>query len=386
MMNRHYDFEGIFTYDMANNHQGSIEHGIRIIQQIGKVSSEEGVRGALKFQFRHIETFIHPDFKEKKDIKHIPRFIATRLSEDDYAVLTEKVRESNMITMATPFDEESVDLIKKLDIEIIKIASCSATDWPLLNVVATVGKPVIISTAGLNIPTIDNIVSFFREHSVDFAIMHCVALYPTPVEKLQLNQIRSLNNRYPQIPVGFSTHEPPDYYNAIRVAYSLGARLFERHVDVQADGFNMNAYSSTPEQIRNWIKAYKETVAACGAEHRPPGDIKEIESLNSLKRGVYAQKKIRKDDRLKLENVFFAMPLQDGQLESGEWTENAVADGNYEKLEPISENITQHETTDNQKINHIMLQVKGMLNEAKIAVGNEFKMELSHHYGLDRFR
>jgi len=385
-MKRGYDFDGLFIYDMANNHQGNVHHGLRIIDEIAKVSNKEGVRGALKFQFRHIDTFIHPDFKNKKNIKHIPRFISTRLSDEEYAVLTDRVRESNLVTIATPFDEKSVGLVKKLDIEIIKIASCSATDWPLLEVVARAEKPVVISTAGLNITATDNLVSFFRDHQVDFAIMHCVALYPTPVENLQLNQIRTLRDRYPDIPVGFSTHEPPDYYNAIRVAYSLGARLFERHVDVKTEGMKMNAYSATPDQIGAWIKAYKETIAACGAEHRPPADIKEIRSLNSLKRGVYARKKIKKGSKLRQDDLFFAMPLQDGQLESGDWQPDFVADKAYEKNEAISDNVVKHTVTDEQIVNQIMLQVRGMLNEARIAIGSDFNIELSHHYGLKRFR
>jgi N-acetylneuraminate synthase len=385
-MKKGYDFEGLFVYDMANNHQGSLDHGLSIVDQMARVSHEEGVRGALKFQFRHIDSFIHPDFKDKKDIKHIPRFISTRLSDEDYGVLTDKVRESNLVTIATPFDEPSIDLIKKLDIEIIKIASCSATDWPLLKAVAQVGKPVVISTAGLDMSDIDNVANFFKDHLVDFAIMHCVALYPTPIEKLQLNQIKTLKNRFTDISIGFSTHEPPDYYNAIRVAYSLGARLFERHVDVKAEGMTMNAYSSTPEQISKWINACKETTLSHGSEYRSPPDIKEIESLNSLKRGVYAKRKIKKGKSLKREDVFFAMPLQKGQLESGDWKESCVADRDYEKLAAIAEHVAKHEMTPGQRTNQIMLQVRGMLNEARIAVGSDFKIELSHHYGLNRFR
>jgi N-acetylneuraminate synthase len=385
-MKKGYNFDGLFIYDMANNHQGSVQHGTKIINEIAKVSNDENVRGALKFQFRHIDSFIHPKFREKKDIKHIPRFISTRLSDKDYADLTESVRRNKLKTIATPFDEISIDLIKKLDIEIIKVASCSATDWPLLSAVARVGKPVVVSTAGLNIKNIDNIVGFFKDHFVDFAVMHCIALYPTPIENLQLNQVRALQNRYPEISIGFSTHEPPDYYNAIRVAYSLGARLFERHVDVKAEGLKMNAYSSTAEQIKKWIRAYKETVASCGAEHRSPACIKEIESLNSLKRGVYARKKIAKRKQIAGEDIFFAMPLQNGQMESGDWRDNYISEKNYAELEPISEYIAKYEPIKEQVINQIMLQVKGILNEGRVAIGKDFTIELSHHYGLNRFR
>ena len=186
---KEFDFEGLFTYDMANNHQGDLKHGINIINAFGKVSREMEVRGALKFQFRQLDMFIHPEFREKKDIKHIPRFISTALTINEYSTLTKVVRDNSLLTMCTPFDEESVEVIIDLDIEIIKVASCSSVDWPLIKRIAEVNKPVIVSTAGLSMDKIDRLVSFFEYKRVCFALMHCVALYPTPNEKLNLQKI-----------------------------------------------------------------------------------------------------------------------------------------------------------------------------------------------------
>ena len=78
-----------------------------------------------------------------------------------YEVITDEVRKGGMLTMATPFDEESIELITKLEIDIIKIASCSVCDWPLLEEVVKVNKPVVISTAGVNANVIDQVVSLF---------------------------------------------------------------------------------------------------------------------------------------------------------------------------------------------------------------------------------
>ncbi len=63
-----FDFEGLFIYDLANNHQGDLEHGMNIVKAMGEVTRKAGVRGAMKFQFREIDTFIHPDYKDRKDI------------------------------------------------------------------------------------------------------------------------------------------------------------------------------------------------------------------------------------------------------------------------------------------------------------------------------
>lgn len=304
-MKTNFDFKGLFIYDLANNHEGSIEHGLEIIKGIGEVSKRHGVRGVFKFQFRHIDTLIHPDYMDNKEIKHIPRFVATRLSDEKHQILTDEVRKNGMITCATPFDERSLELINKLEIEIIKVPSCSATDWPLLDAIRRQNKPVIVSTAGLSISDIDKIVSFLNDYDVEFAIMHCVAIYPTPFEKLNLNQISLLNRRYPDITIGYSTHEPPEYIEGIQTANALGARLFERHVDVIAEGFKKNLYSSSPDQVNTWLEAYKRSLTAVGHENRPPADRAEVTSLNSLKRGVYTTQKITKGSKLDRTNVFF---------------------------------------------------------------------------------
>ena len=78
------ELKDLFIFDLANNHQGDVKHALNIINQVGEVVKKHNVKAAFKFQFRNIETFIHPDFKDKKDIKHIPRFISTALSFEDY--------------------------------------------------------------------------------------------------------------------------------------------------------------------------------------------------------------------------------------------------------------------------------------------------------------
>lgn len=381
-----FDFEELFVFDMANNHQGDLGHGLDIVRAVGAVARQEGVRAALKFQYRQLDTFIHPAHRDTKKNKHIPRFISTRLGEKQYAELVEAVREAGMLTMSTPFDEESVDLILEQDLDIIKIASCSASDYPLLEKVAQAKKPVVASTAGLRLSEIDRLVMLFESRNVDFAIMHCVALYPTPANDLNLNQIELLRSRYLGIPVGFSTHEDPDYYLPIRIASAKGARLFERHVGLETERYSLNAYSSRPEQLQKWIQAYKESRQVCGAENRAPAKPDETASLNALKRGVYAKRSIPEGSLINREDVFFAMPRQENQLSSGAWRERMRANRDYVKDEALEESLADYATSEEQITSDIVLQVKGMLNEARIAVSPDSPIEISHHYGLDRFR
>ena len=116
-----FELNNLFILDLANNHQGDLNHGLNIIAAVGKVVRETGVRAAIKFQFRQLDTFIHPDYKLRDDVPHIPRFISTQLSIKDYEKLIKEVRSQGMIPACTPFDEESVDIIQKLDIEISKL-------------------------------------------------------------------------------------------------------------------------------------------------------------------------------------------------------------------------------------------------------------------------
>ena len=79
-----FDFTDLFTLEMANNHQGSVEHGLKIISEFGKVVKEKGVKATIKLQFRDLDTFIHPADKKKTDNKHVPRFLSTKLSKKDF--------------------------------------------------------------------------------------------------------------------------------------------------------------------------------------------------------------------------------------------------------------------------------------------------------------
>ena len=67
-------FNDLFIFEMANNHQGSVEHGRKIIQYLGDLKHQYGINAAVKFQYRDLDTMIHPDFISRRDVKHIPRF------------------------------------------------------------------------------------------------------------------------------------------------------------------------------------------------------------------------------------------------------------------------------------------------------------------------
>jgi len=383
-----YDFKNLFVLDLANNHQGDLEHGMKIIKAMGEQAKKQGVRAGLKFQFRQLDSFIHPDHKENSDAKHIPRFLDTRMGPDGYRKLLKEIQNQGMISISTPFDEESIPYIVDMDIDILKIASCSAKDWPLLEAAAESGKPVICSTGGLTLDEIDALYSFFMHRGVDFAFMHCVSIYPTPAEDLQLNQIDLFLKRYPDVTVGWSTHEEQDETAPIQIAYAKGARMFERHVGIENDKIKLNKYSSTPEQVDVWFGAYNKAVAMCGAtEGRPPARDIEIDAIKTLQRGVYAKELIPAGTELTRDLVYFAMPIQEGQISSGQLKKGIIVQKDIKENEgAFVENLELPKESEDMVIKKAIHEVKAMLHEAGVLLNADFKTEYSHHHGIAKFR
>jgi N-acetylneuraminate synthase len=316
-MNAKRIFEDLFVLELANNHWGRLERGLKIITDFSRIVRFNNVKAAIKLQFRDVDSFIHKDYRQNQEIRYIKKTMDTRLSHKDYAILVEAIRKGGCIPMATPFDEPSVDQCVKQGIDIIKIASSDINDWALIEKIAATRRPVIVSTGGSLLKSIDDLVKFFANRNIPLAINHCVSLYPSEDHELELNQIDFLRERYPDNVIGFSTHERRDWHTSIAIAYAKGARTFERHIDIEADGVEVSPYCSLPPQIDEWFRAYKKTVAMCGApgtQKRIPPE-REIRYLDSLVRGVYARKNLAKGQKLiDGESIYFAIPLQKGQI------------------------------------------------------------------------
>jgi N-acetylneuraminate synthase len=315
-MNPNQIFEDLFVLELANNHWGRIERGLRIVTDFSRIVRFNNVRAAIKLQLRDVDAFIHKDFQARDDVRYIKKTLETRIGKDGYATLVNAIRKGGCIPMATPFDEASVDLCDELGIGILKIASSDLNDWILIERIAATKKPVIVSTGGSSLKDIDDLVKFFGNRNIPLAINHCVSLYPSEDHELELNQIDFLRERYPDNVIGFSTHEYHDWSNSILMAYAKGARTFERHIDIDADGIQVSPYCSVPEQIDAWFKAWKKAVEMCGA----PGSRKripqqrEIQYLDALVRGVYARSDLPAGHRLTDADVYLAVPLQKGQI------------------------------------------------------------------------
>jgi len=379
-------FQNLFVFDMANNHIGNVEHGLKIIREIHSVAKGFDFQFAIKFQYRHLDTFIHPAYKTSSDFKYVKRFSETRLTDGELIRLKKEADKSGFISMCTPFDENSVDKIIKYNFDIIKVASCSFTDWPLLEKISQTDKPIIASTAGASVEDIDKVVVFLEHRRKKFAIMHCVGEYPTATEHLNLNQIDFFRTRYPNVPIGYSTHEDPNNVDAVKMALAKGATIQERHVGVVTEKYQANAYSSTPEQIRKWLMSAKEALKMCGISNkRREISKKEKKDLQGLMRGVFARERITKGEKITPENTFFAIPNFKDQLVANNMSKYSefIAQKDIEPAGPIfAKDISARDIRE--QVLNIIRKVKGMLVESKVHLPHMLQFELSHHYGIDR--
>ena len=334
-------FDGLFVLELANNHLGNLERGLSQIEEFSQVVRFNNVKAAIKLQFRDMDTFVHPEYAGSKDVKYIKKTTEKRLTKNEYKALVDKIVSSGCIPMSTPFDEASVDLCQEFNLPIIKVASSDINDWPLLERIAKTKKPVILSNGGSSLKDQDDVVAFFLKRDIPIAINHCVSLYPSEDYELELNQIDFLKNRYPEIVIGQSTHEYHDWTNSMLIAYAKGARTFERHIDTPLEGYEMQVYNSTSEQIDTWFKAYHKSVEMCGGspDHKRRNSEREIKYLDALVRGIYAKKDIQKGYVVKNEEFeeyfYLAVTLHKGQLSVREIKNGEVFTHDVKKDEKI---------------------------------------------------
>ena len=374
-------------FELANNHMGDVEHGLAIIDSYGNLAKSYPFEFAFKFQFRDISTFIHPDYKDRLDIKYVKRFSETTLTSKEFELMAERIRELDMLVVTTPFDEKSVKFAVQLDVDIMKVASCSFTDWPLLETIAGCKKPLIASTAGAALQDIDRVVSFFQHREKELAVMHCVGEYPTSSTNLQLNQIQLLRKRYPTVPIGFSTHEQPNNYESVLVAFGQGARIFEKHVAVESNDYSKNDYSVTPAQAKQWLDSALRAYEMMGVQdERHPISEKEKGDLRQFQRGVFVNNQITEGSQLSDDDVFFAFPNVEGQLLANDWSKyhRHVLNRSLASRSPVM--IEDVDIVDKRsKVYQICKEVRGLFQKAGVVYPGGVELEISHHYGIEYF-
>jgi len=163
----------------------------------------------------------NPEATTNGDLKY-----ALEFNEPEYREINRYCREKGIMWTASPWDIESVGFLAQFDVPFYKIASASLTDTGLLRAVAQTGKPVILATGMSTLGQVHTAVGILG--SVPLALLHCVSTYPAKDEDLNLLAIKTLQNEFPNLTVGYSGHENGSTLAVCAAA--LGASIVERHI------------------------------------------------------------------------------------------------------------------------------------------------------------
>ena len=241
--------------EVGQNHNGDLE----VAREFIRIFAYEGA-DAIKFQTRNNKYLFSQDsYAASYDSENA--FAETygehreklELKPEWLPILKEDCINNGVQFMSTPFDEPSLELLKSIDVDILKVASFDLGNQPLINRMAALGKPIVISVGGGNIDQIRSSVEVILKHHNEVAILHCVSEYPCDYTRLGLNSIELLINEFPQCIIGSS-----DHFNGILsgpVAYMKGARVFEKHVTLnRAWKGTDHSFALEPQGFRNFIR------------------------------------------------------------------------------------------------------------------------------------
>ena len=171
------------------------------------------------------------------------------LNLDEEQELKEYAENLGLIWISTPFSRMAADFLDEIDVPAFKIGSGEADNLPLINHIAQKGKPIIMSTGMQSIKSLKNSVNILEKSGVEYALLECTNLYPSPPEIVSLQGIQELKEAFPKALVGFSDHSIGPHIALASVA--LGACIIERHfTDTRYRGGPDITCSMDPAELR----------------------------------------------------------------------------------------------------------------------------------------
>jgi sialic acid synthase len=257
--------------EVGHNHQGDVDKCKELFRQ----AKECGV-DAVKTQKRNNRAqYTRAIFDKPYDNENSfgstygEHREALEFGEDEYVELVRYCRQIGVTFFATAFDIPSADFLAKLEMPAYKIASGDLKSTPLLRHIAGFGKPMIVSTGGGTMEDIDRAYDAIAAVNPQISFLQCTAAYPASPEDLNLNVIRTLRSRYPDLVIGLSDHE-----NGIAMAvaaYVLGARIIEKHFTLNHTWKGTDhAFSLEPIGMRKLVRDLRRTREALGTGLKCP--------------------------------------------------------------------------------------------------------------------
>lgn len=218
--------------ELGINHGGSIDLAIEMVDAAAGVGAE-----IIKHQTHVVEDEMSNAARKvipgNADISIYDIIAACALEEKQERRLQQHVQARGMLFISTPFSRAASNRLRDMNVPAYKIGSGECNNYPLIDHIASFGKPIILSTGMNSIESIRKAVSIFHRHKVPYALLHCTNVYPTPPELVRLGGVMELQREFPDAVVGLSDHTVTNH--ACFGAVALGACIIERHFTDRMD-------------------------------------------------------------------------------------------------------------------------------------------------------
>jgi sialic acid synthase SpsE len=294
--------------EIGINHDGSLDK-LKAMVDVAKDAGADAVKLQVMTGYDlvagHVPfTFGKGEQKYSDDLAAL--FYARRIKDEWLPEIYAYCAKADIICFATPFTNDTVDLLEGVNNPIYKISSGDVTHIPLIEYIAQKGKPIILSTGKSTLAEVDDAVRTIRQNGNDnFALLHCVSFYPTPYEKLNLRVMKTLSEAF-HCPVGFSDHSE-GYISAV-AAVCMGAKIIEKHFTLDKADFGPDHwFSLDPVELKALVENIRLVEKTFGS---PVKEVLDIESAvyKRASRSIVAAKEIREGELFSRDNLTFKRP------------------------------------------------------------------------------
>jgi len=290
--------------EIGINHEGNLKTAFEMVDAAWKAGAE-----VIKHQTHIVEDEMSKSARSvipgNADVSIYEIMERCALSEEDEIRLKEYVESKGMIFISTPFSRAAADRLERMDVPAYKIGSGECNNYPLIEHIASFGKPMIVSTGMNTIDSVRKTVEIMEKHNVPYALLHTTNLYPTPSHLVRLGGMEALMEAFPNAVVGLSDHTTSNL--ACFAATALGASILERHFTDRMDRPGPDIINSMdPIALKELLIGSEEIWKMIGGKKEPAAE--EQVTIDFAFATVVSTKPIKKGERLTKENIWVKRP------------------------------------------------------------------------------
>ncbi|EDZ63387.1 sialic acid synthase (N-acetylneuraminic acid synthetase) [Sulfurimonas gotlandica GD1] len=227
------------------------------------------------------------------------------LSEEDEIKLKDYVESKGMIFISTPFSRAAADRLERMGVKAYKIGSGECNNYPLIEHIASFGKPMIVSTGMNDISSIRKTVEILQNNKIPFALLHTTNLYPTPSHLVRLGAMQELMKEFPETIIGLSDHTTSNL--ACFAATALGASILERHFTDSMSRTGPDIVNSMdPKALSELIEGSAEIVKMRGGKKEAAAE--EQVTIDFAFATVVTIKPVKKGETFTKDNIWVKRP------------------------------------------------------------------------------